>query len=164
MRGGELRKYRIAKFRYNEPKERPKPLTEYKIQGILGKGSFGMVLLVSHTEESPPTLRHQPGYQDNQADTSSRMPKRKSVSKDAQLYAMKAIRKAEMLRNCQDGHIRAERDFLVASTKQRSKWVVPLLASFQDRDHLYLVMDCMIGGDFLALLVREDVLPEACAR
>lgn len=42
--------------------------------------------------------------------------------------------------------------------------VVPLVASFQDASHLYLVMDYMPGGDFLGLLIRENVLHEAVAR
>lgn len=37
-----------------------------------------------------------------------------------EIYAMKVIRKTEMLRNCQEGHLRAERDFLVAA--EGSRW------------------------------------------
>lgn len=75
---------------------------------------------------------------------------------------MKVIRKSDMLRNCQEGHLRAERDFLVAS--ESSKWVVPLLASFQDNTNLYLVMEYMVGGDFLGLLFRKDTLKERHAK
>lgn len=38
--------------------------------------------------------------------------------------------------------------------------VVPLIASFQDLNNLYLVMDYMPGGDFLGLLIRDNVLSE----
>jgi protein-serine/threonine kinase len=38
--------------------------------------------------------------------------------------------------------------------------VVPLIASFQDLNNLYLVMDYMPGGDFLGLLIRDNVLTE----
>jgi protein-serine/threonine kinase len=37
-----------------------------------------------------------------------------------EIYAMKAIRKSDMLRNSQEGHLRAERDFLVAA--EGSRW------------------------------------------
>lgn len=37
-----------------------------------------------------------------------------------EVYAMKVIRKAEMLCNSQEGHLRAERDFLVNS--EGSRW------------------------------------------
>jgi serine/threonine protein kinase len=75
---------------------------------------------------------------------------------------MKVIRKSDMLRNSQEGHLRAERDFLVAS--ENSRWVVPLVASFQDNNNLYLVMEYMMGGDFLGLLLREDILDEDVAK
>jgi protein-serine/threonine kinase len=38
--------------------------------------------------------------------------------------------------------------------------VVPLIASFQDLTSLYLVMDYMPGGDFLGLLIRDNILSE----
>jgi protein-serine/threonine kinase len=38
--------------------------------------------------------------------------------------------------------------------------VVPLFASFQDLNNLYLVMEYMPGGDFLGLLIRDNVLSE----
>ena len=42
--------------------------------------------------------------------------------------------------------------------------IVPLIASFQDDAHLYLVMDFMPGGDFLGLLLRKSILYEYEAR
>jgi len=42
--------------------------------------------------------------------------------------------------------------------------IVPLIASFQDAANLYLVMEYMPGGDFLGLLIRENILNEAVAR
>ncbi|KZF22375.1 kinase-like protein, partial [Xylona heveae TC161] len=80
------------------------------------------------------------------------------LASSKKVYAMKVIKKSDMLRNSQEGHLRAERDFLVAS--ERSRWVVPLIASFQDTSNLYLVMDYMVGGDFLGLLIRKNTLSE----
>ncbi|KAK1241567.1 hypothetical protein MKX08_001541 [Trichoderma sp. CBMAI-0020] len=71
------------------------------------------------------------------------------------------IRKSDMLRSSQEGHLRAERDFLVSY--EGSSWVVPLIASFDDLSNLYLVMEYMPGGDFLGLLIRENILHEAVA-
>lgn len=42
--------------------------------------------------------------------------------------------------------------------------IVPLVASFDDLTSLYLVMEYMPGGDFLGLLIRENILPESVAR
>ena len=42
------------------------------------------------------------------------------LGKKRKIYAMKVIRKSDMLRNSQEGHLRAERDFLVAA--EGSRW------------------------------------------
>jgi protein-serine/threonine kinase len=63
----------------------------YEPLKVLGKGSFGVVRLV-----------------------------RKKEGHHKQVYAMKVIRKSDMLRSSQEGHLRAERDFLVAS--EGSQW------------------------------------------
>lgn len=56
------------------------------------------------------------------------------------------LRKADMLRKGQEGHVRAERDILRAASLVHSpnsaEWIVRLYYSFQDRDHLYLVSIC----------------------
>jgi hypothetical protein len=48
-----------------------------------------------------------------------------------------------MLRKGQEGHVRAERDILKSASLVNSPngadWIVRLIYSFQDRDHLYLV-------------------------
>ncbi|KAH8161934.1 hypothetical protein CIB48_g6315 [Xylaria polymorpha] len=111
---------------------------DYEVLKILGKGSFGVVRLVREKQK-------QTGYQ-----------------RDGRVYAMKVIRKSAMLRTSQEGHLRAERDFLVAS--EGSRWIVPLISSFQDAGNLYLVMDYMPGGDFLGLLIRENILSEPVAK
>ncbi|GAA6028372.1 hypothetical protein JCM8097_006999 [Rhodosporidiobolus ruineniae] len=80
-----------------------------------------------------------------------------------EVYAMKQLRKADMLRKGQEGHIRAERDLLAAASTS-TRWTVPLVYSFQDQDHLFLVMSYQSGGDLLSLLIEKDTFPEAMAR
>jgi protein-serine/threonine kinase len=67
----------------------------YEVLKILRKGSFGVVRLVR--EKIKDGTRTQ-----------------------GQVYAMKVIRKSAMLKTSQEGHLRAERDFLVAS--EGSRW------------------------------------------
>ncbi|KAL7925028.1 kinase-like domain-containing protein [Trichoderma austrokoningii] len=110
--------------------------SKYEFLKILGKGSFGVVKLVREKSDS-------------------------SYSYPSRVFAMKVIRKSDMLRSSQEGHLRAERDFLVSY--EGSNWVVPLIASFDDLSNLYLVMEYMPGGDFLGLLIRENILHEAVA-
>jgi len=84
------------------------------------------------------------------------------------LYAMKQLRKADMLRKGQEGHVRAERDILKSASLVHSpggaEWIVRLFYSFQDRDHLYLVLEYMGGGDLLNLLIERDVFEEDFTR
>lgn len=80
-----------------------------------------------------------------------------------QLYAMKRMKKVDMLRRGQEGHIRAERDVL-ARASDSSKYIAKLHYSFQDTDFLYLVMEYMPGGDLLQLLIDRDTFSEEFAR
>lgn len=75
---------------------------------------------------------------------------------------MKELRKAQMLLKGQEGHVRAERDLLEAASGT-TRWIVRLLYSFQDRDHLYLVQEYMAGGDLLTLLIARDKFRKPCA-
>ncbi|KAG1734710.1 kinase-like domain-containing protein [Suillus paluster] len=85
-----------------------------------------------------------------------------------QLFAMKQLRKSDMLRKGQEGHVRAERDILKSASLVTSpggaEWIVKLHYSFQDRDNLYLVLEFMGGGDLLNLLIERDVFEEDFAR
>ncbi|KAJ6625905.1 kinase-like domain-containing protein [Mycena sp. CBHHK59/15] len=85
-----------------------------------------------------------------------------------QLYAMKQLRKTDMLRKGQEGHVRAERDILKSASLVNSaggaEWIVRLYYSFQDRDNLYLVLEYMGGGDLLNLLIERDVFDEGFTR
>ncbi|KAF8650451.1 hypothetical protein AX16_005253 [Volvariella volvacea WC 439] len=84
------------------------------------------------------------------------------------LYAMKQLRKTDMLRKGQEGHVRAERDILksasLVASPRSAEWIVRLYYSFQDRDHLYLILEYMGGGDLLNLLIERDVFEEDFTR
>lgn len=120
-------------------------LAGYEMVRVLGKGSFGIVSLVRE--------KRQDGVQ------------RPRSRRAGYVYAMKVIKKSEMLRQCQEAHLRIERDFLVKAA-ERSRWMVPLVASFQDIDHLYLVMEFQIGGDFLNYLMtaKNGIISEDATR
>lgn len=183
-----LRQTRVLKSKTNEMTGRKGvAVAGYEVVRILGKGSFGVVRLVREMNighgdltlqdavAAPVQTQEQTPPDDQQSFMSSSIEafrstidgrkgshSRGSKMLRKEVYAMKVIRKSEMLRNSQEGHLRAERDFLVASEK--SRWVVPLVASFQDNTNLYLVMEYMVGGDFLGLLIRKNTLQEKKAR
>lgn len=76
------------------------------------------------------------------------------------LYAMKTLRKKDVLNRNQVAHVKAERDILAEADNE---WVVKLYYSFQDKDNLYFVMDYIPGGDMMSLLIRMEVFPEHLA-
>jgi len=80
---------------------------------------------------------------------------------DDKVYAMKTMRKKEMIDADHVAHIKAERDLLSAAD---NPWLVRLLYSFQDDIYLYLVMEYCGGGDLMTILMREDILTIPQAR
>ncbi|CAN6345491.1 unnamed protein product [Urochloa humidicola] len=77
------------------------------------------------------------------------------------IYAMKKLKKSEMLVRGQVEHVRAERNLLA---EVGSHCIVKLYYSFQDSEYLYLIMEYLPGGDMMNLLIREDTLKEDVAR
>ncbi|WMV27426.1 hypothetical protein MTR67_020811 [Solanum verrucosum] len=78
-----------------------------------------------------------------------------------EIFAMKKLKKSDMLSRGQVEHVRSERNLLV---EVDSRCIVKLFYSFQDSDFLYLIMEYLPGGDIMTLLMREDVLSENVAR
>lgn len=76
------------------------------------------------------------------------------------LYAMKTLRKSDVLKRNQVAHVKAERDILAEADNE---WVVKLYYSFQDRDNLYFVMDYVPGGDLMGLLIKKGIFEEPLA-
>ncbi|KAH8958722.1 hypothetical protein BDL97_06G040900 [Sphagnum fallax] len=78
-----------------------------------------------------------------------------------EVYAMKKLKKSEMLSRGQVEHVRAERNLLA---EVDSHCIVKLFYSFQDSEYLYLIMEYLPGGDMMTLLMRKDTLSENEAR
>lgn len=173
-----LRQDRVLKSKANAiNRAKGVSIAGYDVVKVLGKGSFGVVRLVKERVEIKPEScceTTEPTKRSSRTDLASLKTtareafpllgyKRKDPTKvKKEVYAMKVIRKSDMLRNSQEGHLRAERDFLVAS--ENSQWIVPLIAAFQDNKNLYLVMDYCVGGDFLGLLIRKNTISEEVTR
>ncbi|KAI9357837.1 kinase-like domain-containing protein [Pilaira anomala] len=73
------------------------------------------------------------------------------------IYAMKTLKKSEMLKKDQLAHVKSERDILAESD---SPWIVQLYFSFQDTSHLYLIMEFLPGGDLMTMLIKYDTFSE----
>ncbi|CAN9506445.1 unnamed protein product [Ophioblennius macclurei] len=68
---------------------------------------------------------------------------------NARLYAVKVMKKADMVDKNMTGQMKAERDALALS---KSPFVVHLFYSLQTATKVYLVMEYLIGGDVKSLL------------
>nr|XP_019958768.1 PREDICTED: serine/threonine-protein kinase greatwall [Paralichthys olivaceus] len=68
---------------------------------------------------------------------------------NARLYAIKVMKKADMVDKNMTGQMKAERDALALS---KSPFVVHLFYSLQTSTKIYLVMEYLIGGDVKSLL------------
>ncbi|XP_068437903.1 serine/threonine-protein kinase greatwall [Clinocottus analis] len=68
---------------------------------------------------------------------------------NARLYAIKMMKKADMVDKNMTGQMKAERDALALS---KSPFVVHLFYSLQTATKIYLVMEYLIGGDVKSLL------------
>ncbi|RHZ82277.1 hypothetical protein Glove_110g77 [Diversispora epigaea] len=77
------------------------------------------------------------------------------------LYAIKILKKVDMVRKNMVNHVLAERRVLSLS---RTPFVVKLFYAFQSQDYLYLVMEYLIGGDLSSLLQCFERFGEDMAR
>ncbi|CAA7267935.1 unnamed protein product [Cyclocybe aegerita] len=102
-------------------------LSDFQVRGTLGTGTFGKVLLVRHKSSS-------------QTGTQS-------------YYAMKVLRKTEIVRLRQVEHVNAERYIL---SRVQHPFVVDLFATFQDSLNVYMLMSYVPGGELFTHLRRAQ--------
>ncbi|XP_017140450.1 serine/threonine-protein kinase greatwall isoform X2 [Drosophila miranda] len=77
------------------------------------------------------------------------------------LYAIKVMRKSEMINKNMVSQVITERNALALS---RSPFCVSLFYSLQSLSYVYLVMEYMVGGDLKSLLAMYGYFDEATAR
>lgn len=73
-------------------------------------------------------------------------------------YAIKVLKKADMIAKNQITNVKAERMILMKQAE--SPFVAKLFFTFQSKDNLYLVMEYLNGGDCAALIKSLGALPE----
>lgn len=77
-------------------------------------------------------------------------------------YAIKALKKADMIAKNQVTNVKAERTILM--NQASSPYVAKLFFSFQSKEYLYLVMEYLNGGDCATLVKTLGGLPIDWAR
>eukprot|EP01125_Pyxidicula_operculata_P010129 TRINITY_DN3337_c0_g3_i1.p1 TRINITY_DN3337_c0_g3~~TRINITY_DN3337_c0_g3_i1.p1 ORF type:complete len:1106 (+),score=275.64 TRINITY_DN3337_c0_g3_i1:614-3931(+) len=73
------------------------------------------------------------------------------------LYAIKVIKKDDIVRKNLESSVIAERD---AMARAQHPFIVKLMYAFQSEHYLYLVMEYLIGGDVGSLLINMQCLEE----
>ena len=76
---------------------------------------------------------------------------RKSTEKN-QVFALKVLRKVDVIRLKQVEHVRNERNVLAAVAGH--PFITTMIASFQDADTLYMLLDYCPGGEVFSYLRR----------
>uniref|UniRef100_A0A8D3BQM8 Ribosomal protein S6 kinase n=1 Tax=Scophthalmus maximus TaxID=52904 RepID=A0A8D3BQM8_SCOMX len=77
------------------------------------------------------------------------------------IFAMKVLRKAKIVCNAKDtAHTRAEREILETV---RHPFLVDLLYAFQTGGKLYLILECLSGGELFMQLEKEGIFMEDTA-
>ena len=77
------------------------------------------------------------------------------------LYAIKVLKKKDMIKKNMVNHVLAERKVLAVA---RNNFVVKMYFAFHSKEFLYLVMEYLIGGDLSSLLQGFTRLDESWAQ
>ena len=72
--------------------------------------------------------------------------------RDGNLYAVKQMKKSEIIRLRQVDHINAERSILQQISHP---FIVNMKAAFKDNLYLYIAMECVSGGELFTHLRRQ---------
>ncbi|KAJ1958339.1 cAMP-dependent protein kinase catalytic subunit, partial [Dispira parvispora] len=78
-----------------------------------------------------------------------------------QYYAMKVLKKSEVVRAKQVEHVNNERQILGLC---KSPFLVSLLGAFQDNVNLYMVMEYVVGGELFTYLRKYQRFPPQVAK
>lgn len=151
---GPLRGYTFGQGgAYAQPSGDKARLEDWEIVETLGTGTFGRVLLVRQRPNYRPTPYH-PIFPHlfQSLDPLSPSPSTTQQA-DGQLphFALKVLRKSEIVRLKQVEHINSERAIL---DRIRHPFVVELYATYQDSLNVYMLLSYIPGGELFSHLRR----------
>jgi serine/threonine protein kinase len=107
-------------------------MDDFSILKVLGKGAFGKVMLV-----------------------------KKKDDKNNNLYALKTLRKAEIVKRGQVEHTKTER---VVLERINCPFLVHLVYAFQTTEKLYMVLEYSGGGELFFWIKKQHRFSESRAR
>ncbi|KAG6035677.1 hypothetical protein E4U41_005957 [Claviceps citrina] len=118
-------------------------LSNFKVVRTLGTGTFARVCLV-RPSNAPAT------------------PLEDDTTGNAEVYALKILRKTEVIKLKQVDHVRHERSVLADVAGH--PFITNLVASFSDHDCLYMLLDYVPGGELFSYLRKSRRFDESTAR
>ncbi|KLT40161.1 Pkinase-domain-containing protein [Cutaneotrichosporon oleaginosum] len=128
-------------------------LADWEVVETLGTGTFGRVLLVRQRPSYRPTSYH-PIFPNLYQPADPQAPSPVTTQHaDGQLphFAMKVLRKSEIVRLKQVEHMNSERRIL---EKVRHPFIVELHATYQDNLNVYMLLTYVPGGELFSHLRR----------
>ncbi|KAG6017199.1 hypothetical protein E4U43_002116 [Claviceps pusilla] len=117
--------------------------SNFKVLRTLGTGTFARVCLVRPS---------------NAPD----VPLEQDTTGNVEVYALKILRKTEVIKLKQVDHVRHERSVLADVAGH--PFITNLLASFSDHDSLYMLLDYVPGGELFSYLRKLGRFDESTAR
>jgi len=114
--------------------DRPK-FADLELRRILGVGTFGRVKLVIHKPEGGPP--------------------------EGKTYALKCMRKAQVVATKQQSHVLNEKNILAM---MNHPFVLALIQTYQDAGELYMLMELALGGELFSLLAKRAPLFDSPAK
>ncbi|OAA72132.1 serine/threonine-protein kinase PRKX [Cordyceps fumosorosea ARSEF 2679] len=122
------------------PPARPLKLSNFELVRTLGTGTFARVCLVRPAGATVALDRQD----------------------DSEVYALKILRKTEVIKLKQIDHVRHER--AVLADVAGHPFITNLIASFADTDSLYMLLDYVPGGELFSYLRKFRHFEEPVAR
>ncbi|GJN67542.1 protein kinase DC2 [Purpureocillium lilacinum] len=140
------------------PAPRFKP-SDFTLVRTLGTGTFARVCLVRPATSADHEQQQQQQQQD--ADAQHQQQHQQQHQPD-EVYALKILRKTDVIKLKQVDHVRHERAILADVAGH--PFITNLLASFADADSLYMLLDYVPGGELFSYLRRLRRFDEPVAR
>ncbi|XP_058839060.1 cGMP-dependent protein kinase 1-like [Topomyia yanbarensis] len=81
--------------------------------------------------------------------------------RDRQTFALKYLKKIEMVRQQQQEHAYSEKDIMLSCN---SSFIVRLYKTYRDKKYLYFLMEACLGGDVWTILQKSKYFDERTAR
>ncbi|KAL3954794.1 hypothetical protein ACCO45_010357 [Purpureocillium lilacinum] len=139
------------------PAPRFKP-SDFTLVRTLGTGTFARVCLVRPATSAD----HEQQQQQQQQDADAQHQQQHQQHQPDEVYALKILRKTDVIKLKQVDHVRHERAILADVAGH--PFITNLLASFADADSLYMLLDYVPGGELFSYLRRLRRFDEPVAR